>query len=122
MYSVEADPKKRLFVISGTGNVTAPEVARERDEVRQLLEGAASEFYVLADFRFITSMKPEVARNIAEIMDLLAEKKVGGVVRVIPNASHAVGINTLSRLHYGRDVEVFTVKTLAEAVVLLAAP
>jgi hypothetical protein len=122
MYSVEADPKKRLFVISGTGNVTAPEVARVRDEVRQLLEGAASEFYVLADFRFITSMKPEVARNIAEIMDLLAEKKVAGVVRVIPNASHDVGMNILSRLHYGRDVEVFTVKTLAEAVVLLAAP
>ena len=122
MYSVETDSTKRLFVVTASGNVTAPEVARVRDELRQLLEGTAPEFFVLTDFRFVTSMKAEVARNIAAIMDLLAEKKVAGVVRIIPDASHDVGMNILSRLHYGREVEVFTVKTLAEAIIILAAP
>jgi hypothetical protein len=120
MYSVEADRSKRLIVFTAAGRVTAQEVAKVREELRTLLTEIAPEAAVLSDLRFVETMKPEVARHIGEIMDLLAEHKVAAVVRVIPNAKKDVGMMILSRLHYGADVQVFTVPTLAEAIAILA--
>ena len=122
MYSVETDSSKRLFVITGAGNVSAAEVAEVRDEVQTLLQDTGGELVVLADFRFIESMKPDVARHIGEIMDLFAKKQVTAVVRVMPDANKDVGMNILSRLHYGPDVQVLTVATLVEAIVILSEP
>ncbi len=120
MYSVEADSSKRLIVFTAAGRVAADEAAQVREELRILLTQIPSEATVLSDLRFVEAMKPEVARHIGEIMDLLAEKKVAAVVRVIPDAKKDVGMMILSRLHYGADVQVFTVPTLAEAIAILA--
>ena len=119
MYSVETDPAKRLFVISALGHVAAAEVAEVRSQIESLLQDAAPGFVLLADFRFVASMKPETARHIGAIMDLLMRKQVASVVRVIPDPSKDVGMNILSHLHYGSAIEVVTVATLAEAIMIL---
>ena len=120
MYSVEIDPSKRLLIITAQGHVAGPEVDRVRSEVAELIDDAAPGFVVLVDFRFVESMRPETAQPIGEIMDLFAKKQVGSVVRVIPHPSKDVGMNILSQLHYGSRVEVATVKSMAEAIVILA--
>ncbi len=53
-------------------------------------------------------------------MDVLAAKGVSGVVRVIPDANHDIGMSILSRVHYRDNVRVFTVTPLAEAIVVLS--
>lgn len=120
MYSVEADKSKRLVVISVAGHVTKEEVKAAAQNVRDIVKDAAPAFRVLTDFRWLDSMEPAAAHYIAEIMDVLAEKKVGSVVRVVPDPHKDIGLNILSQFHYGSKVQVATFESLAEALQVLA--
>ena len=77
MYSVEADKSKRFFVISAAGHVTGGEVKEAARQVREIVEDVKPGFRVLTDFRWLDSMEPMAAPYVAQIMDALAEKKVG---------------------------------------------
>jgi hypothetical protein len=99
MYAVETDGPKRLIVISAAGRVTKEEVKMAAQKVRKTLEGTAPGFRVLTDFRWLDSMEPASARHIAEIMDALAAKEVGSIVRVIPDPHKDIGLNILSHFH-----------------------
>jgi hypothetical protein len=120
MYSVETDKSKRFFVISAAGHVTGEEVKEAARQVREIVEDVKPGFRVLTDFRWLDSMEPAAARHVAEIMDALAEKKVGLVVRVVPDPRKDIGLNILSQFHYGSDVRVATFESLAEALQALA--
>lgn len=115
MYSVESDRSKRLMVISAAGKVTKKEVEAV---VKQgdMLKDVAPGFRVLADFRWLDRMEPAATRHLAEIMDALAEKDVGAVVRVIPDPHKDVGLNILSQFHYGPNIKLATFESLAEAL------
>src|SRR6266581_1860034 len=116
MYSVEADRSKRLLVISVAGRVTADEVKQAAQQVREIVKDTAPGFRALTDFRWLDSMDSSSAPHIAEIMDALAEKKVGSVVRVIPDPHKDIGLNILSQFHYGPEIRTITFETLADAV------
>jgi len=120
MYSVEADKSKRLFIISAAGRVTVEEVKETARQVRDIVEDAKPGFRVLTDFRWLDSMEPMAAPYVAQIMDALAEKKVGLVVRVVPDPRKDIGLNILSQFHYGSGVQFATFESLAEALSLLA--
>ena len=49
-------------------------------------------------------------------MDLLVEKQVGTVVRVVPDPRKDIGLNILSRFHYGPEVRLITCEALAAAL------
>jgi hypothetical protein len=120
MYSVEADKSKRFLVISAAGRVTEEEVKEAARRVRKIVKDVNPGFHVLTDFRWLDSMAPTAARYIAEIMDALAEKKVGLVVRVVPDPRKDIGLNILSQFHYGSGVRLETFESLAEALQRLA--
>lgn len=116
MYAVETDGRKRLIVISAVGRVTKEEVEMAAQKVRETVESVAPGFRVLIDFRWLDSMEPASAHHIAEIMDALAAKQVGSIVRVIPDPHKDIGLNILSHFHYGPNVRVATFESLAEAL------
>ena len=116
MFSVEIDGSKRLLVISVTGHVTESEVRQAAQQVRELVKDIAPGFRLLADFRWLISMAPSAARHIAEIMDAVAAKQVGAVVRVIPDPHKDIGLNILSRFHYGPEIRPRTFESLADAL------
>jgi hypothetical protein len=120
MYSVEADKSKRLIVISAVGHVTKDEVKAAAAELSAMLQDFAPGFSALTDFRWLQSMDAAGAAHVAEIMDALAAKKVGAVVRVVPDPSKDIGLNILSRFHYGPEVRIATFETLADALQYLA--
>src|ERR1041384_6224295 len=119
MYSVEADPLKRLLVISAAGHVTQREVAAVAQEVRQMMKDVRPGFRVLTDFRWLDRMEPAAGRHIAEIMDALAEKDVAVVVRVIPDPHKDIGLNILSQFHYGPNIKLATFESLAAGLSML---
>jgi len=121
MYSVELDRSKRLLVISAVRKVTAEEAKLAAEQIRDLLRNVAPGLHLLADFRWLESMDSAAARHIAEIMDMLAEKQVASVTRVIPDPHKDIGLNILSQFHYGPDVTITTFETLADAVQSIAA-
>jgi anti-anti-sigma regulatory factor len=121
MYAVELDLSKRLLVISAAQKVTAEEAMMAAQRIREVLQDVAPGFRVLADFRGLQSMDPAAARHIAKIMDVLAEKGVASVTRVMPDPHKDIGLNILSQFHYGPDVSITTFETLADAVQSIAA-
>ena len=116
MYSVELDPSQRLLVISAAQHVSAAEARAVVEELRTLLQPIAPGFRVLADFRWLQSMEPAAAQYIAEIMDLLVERKVASVARVMPDPHKDIGFNILSQFHYGPEIQVETFERLADAI------
>ena len=121
MYAVELDRSKRLLVISATQRVTAEQAKLAAQRVRELVHDVVPGFRVLADFRWLESMDSAAARHIAEIMDVLAEKRVASVTRVIPDPHKDIGLNILSQFHYGPEIEITTFETLADALQSIAA-
>ena len=121
MYAVELDRSKRLLVISAVRTVTAEEANLAAQQIRDLLRDVAPGLHLLADFRWLESMDSAAARHIAEIMDMLAEKQVASVTRVIPDPHKDIGLNILSQFHYGPNVSITTFETLADAVQSIAA-
>jgi len=120
MFVVETDTTKQLLVLSVAGNVTADESRETAARVREKIQEMAPGFVTLADFRWLESMATGSAPFIAEIMDILAAKKVSAVVRVVPDPHRDIGLNILSPFHYGPDVRLMTFETLADAIQALA--
>jgi anti-anti-sigma regulatory factor len=120
MYAIELDQSKRLLVISAVQRVTAAEAKLAAQRVRELLQDVVPGFRVLADFRWLDSMDSASARHIAEIMDALTERGVGSVTRVIRDPHKDIGLNILSKFHYGPEVRIATFGTLADALQSLA--
>ena len=116
MYSVESDRSKRLLVISAAGQVTKKEVESVALQVREMMKEITPRFRVLADYRWLDRMEPTAAAHLAEIMDALAEKDVAAVVRVVPDPHKDIGLNILSRFHYGPQINLATFESLAEAL------
>jgi anti-anti-sigma regulatory factor len=116
MYAVEIDQTKRLVVISVVKHVTGPEAQLAAKELREKLFGASPGFDVLVDLRWLDRMDGDAAHYIGEIMDILAEKKVRSVTRVIPDPHKDIGLSILSQFHYGPEIEIATYENFAEAV------
>ncbi|PYJ49552.1 MAG: hypothetical protein DME87_09205 [Verrucomicrobia bacterium] len=116
MYSVELDRSKRLLVISAVQRVTAEQARQAAQQVRELLENVGPGFRVLADFRWLDSMDAVAARHVAQIMDALAEKQVASVTKVMPDPHYDIGLNILSQFHYGPEIQITTLETLADAL------
>ena len=117
MYSVESDRSKQLLVISAVGQVTKKEVESAALRVREMKVSPG--FRVLADYRWLDRMDPGAAVPLAEIMDALAAKDVAAVVRVVPDPHKDIGLNILSRFHYGPQIKLVTCESLAEALAAL---
>src|SRR5437660_4028999 len=116
MYAVELDRSKRLLVISATQRVTAEQVKAVAERVRELLHDVAPGFRVLVDFRWLDSMDSAAAPHLAEVMETLTQKGVASVARVMPDPHKDIGLNILSQFHYGPDIPITTVETLADAL------
>jgi anti-anti-sigma regulatory factor len=116
MYSVEADKSKRFVVISAAGKVTKEEAKQAAQRMRDILKDFAPGFRVLADFQRLQSMDTAAARHVAEIMDVLTEKQVASVIRVMPDPRKDIGLNILSQFHYAPEIQITTFETLADAL------
>jgi hypothetical protein len=116
MYSIEIDRSKRLLVISALQQVTAEQAKLAAKQVRELVRDVAPGFRVLADFRWLESMDSAAAPHVARIMDMLAEKGVSSVTRVMPDPHKDIGLNILSQFHYGPEIQIATFETLADAL------
>jgi hypothetical protein len=120
MFAVEIDKRKRFVVISVAGRVTAVEAEEIARQVREVTAQVEPGFVGLADFRWLESMETGASPFIAQIMDAFAAKKVSAVVRVLPDPHKDIGLNILSHFHYGPEIRLITVETLAEAIDVLA--
>lgn len=107
---------KRLIVISAAGHVTKAEVKAAAERVREIVKDAEPGLRLLTDFRWLESMDPSAAPDVAQIMDVLTEKQVESVTRVVPDPRKDIGLNILSQFHYDPKIRITTFETLADAL------
>jgi hypothetical protein len=80
------------------------------------VQDAPPGLHVLTDLRWLTIMNADAAKHVAEIMEILQEKQLASVTRIVPDSSKDIGFNILSHFHYKPSVQIFTVESLAEAM------
>ena len=119
-YMVESDAENSLLVIRYRGRVAPADVADCVGEVADALTKMPNGFRLLADLTALESMDVACAPHLERIMQLCDAKGISVVVRVVPDARRDIGLQIMSRFHYGPAVGIFTCKSLEEANAILA--
>jgi hypothetical protein len=106
---------KQLLYLSYLGRVTADELEKGIAESAALLKDLKPGFSVLVDLERLESMDKASVPVLGRMMEMVDEKGVGQVVRVIPDSSKDIGLSILTFFHYKRPVPIVTCETMAEA-------
>ena len=119
MFLVTINKGKRLLYLVYHGRVESAELRRARDESAAMLDDFEPGFRVLVDFERMESMSTNAAGEIGKLMELVEQRGVGLVVRVIPDASKDIGFNILAAFHYKKAVPTVTCESMQEAAKVL---
>ena len=119
MFNQEADSARNLLRMTFSGDVREQELAGRDMEMEKLLAALRTGFRFLGDMTHLQSMEPACLTSIRRTMDLLNERGVSKVVRIIPDPHKDIGLNILSVFHYRRGIPIVTCASLAEAEAIL---
>jgi len=106
---------KQLLYVSYIGEVRAGDLRRSREEVTALLAELKPGFRLLVDLTLLASMSSDCSAGIGELMELMDQRGVGLVVRVIPDPKKDIGLNILTLFHYRRRPRLVNCRKLLEA-------
>jgi len=119
MISYHVDDSGRILSLSYSRHVTPHEVEDLLDASRNRMGHLQSDFVLFSDLSHLESMDPACAEGLGALMELLSERGIGLVLRVIPDPSKDIGLNLISLFHYRKPVRVHTVANVAEALKVL---
>jgi hypothetical protein len=120
MLLVTSNKSRQLLQVAFIGQVSAEDLQSIPAEVTAELAGLSPGFHYLADFSQFESMNLDCTPAVGRLMELIGRAGVGLVVRVIPDASHDIGMNILTIFHYPPELPVITCQTISKAVRALA--
>ena len=120
MFKVEAEPAKKLLIMTFSQNVGPEELEQANAKLPALLDQLSPGFRLLSDLSALEAMDPASLNDIKKTMDLLNQRGVSMVVRVIPDPQKDIGLNILSLFHYRRGIRIVTCETRDEAMAVLA--
>lgn len=119
MIEIDTDEPRNLFLIRYHGHVTEEQTRAQLEPMKLALAKMRPAFGLLADFTDLESMDVDCAPHIREIMDFANAHGVAAVVRVIPDPHRDIGMQIMSRFHYGGNVQIATCATVEEAMKIL---
>ena len=120
MILATSNKQQRLLCLQYIQRVTPAELTGARDDIKALLAELAPGFRLLADFSQLESMDPECVTEIGRTMELLDQRGVDLIVRVIPAPAKDIGMNILTIFHYPQHSRVIACENLADALRKLA--
>lgn len=109
-----ADPSRNLLWMRFSGEVTAVHLQAAIVHVESLLPQLREGFSAVTDLSAMDVMELECAPHIARMMDLMRERRIGKVVRFIPDPHKDIGLNILAATHYRGRVQIITCATAEE--------
>jgi anti-anti-sigma regulatory factor len=116
MVLVTSNKAKRLLCVSYIGQVRPGDLAQNEEDIKALMAELLPDFRMLVDFSALDSMGLDCLPEIDRMMDLIGQRGVGLIVRVIPDPKKDIGFNIFSIFHYSRDQKIFTCANMPEAV------
>ena len=117
---VTADASRNILRYSFSGDVSAADMVPYRASSIDAVDTLRTGFSVLVDLTDLVSMDFACVPYIEQNMELLRDRGVNLVVRVIPDRSKDIGLGIISLFHYQRGLKILTVETRIEAEHLLS--
>ncbi len=115
MFLATTNKARRLLHLSYVDQVTVAELERGYPEVVALLAAFPDGFDMLADLGRLASMDIACEEIIGKTMEMLEQRGLERVVRVIPDPSKDIGLKIIGLFHYSKKIRIVTCKTMAEA-------
>lgn len=115
MIQIKADQSGNLLTIRYRGVVRSEETEQGLEQIRAGLTQLQPGFRLLADLTELTTMDVGCAPFIERAMDMINNKGVSFVLRVIPDPQRDIGMAIMSIFHYRKDVRIINCDTLAQA-------
>ena len=120
MIKVETDIERALLTVIYCGHVVSGEFGLALGEIEEGLAELQPGFKLLTDLGGLESMDFSCAPFIDKAMDMINERGVSTVVRIVPDPKKDIGFRVMSYFHYEPDVNIVTVETVEEAERALA--
>jgi hypothetical protein len=121
MFHAEIETSKRVLTMSFGHRVDAQEMKSCLEKVRIILVDVEPGFRLLTDLTNLEVMDANCSIDLGEMMSLCNAKGISSVMRVVPDPKKDIGFTLMEPFHYGKQVEVMTYETLADAIQSLAA-
>ncbi len=115
MIKVRYDRTCNTLVIDFIGKIDAAQAEHSFFDVKKVLPKQGKGFKLLTDFTLAERMDIEIKESVEKAMDLLNERSVTEILRVIPDPAVDIGFNILSAFHYSKKVAVLTLQSREEA-------
>jgi hypothetical protein len=120
MFLATMNKAKQLLLLSYLGNVMPGDLSSSANDVAAMIAELSPGFRVLANLSQMESMHTDCVPEIGRTMEMLKQRGVGLVVRVIPDPSKDIGMNIISAFHYKHQPQTATCETILEAAKVLA--
>jgi len=120
MFLATINKPKQLLYPSFIANVEVAQMAQSWDEIVALVAELKPGFRVLTDMSRLDSIGVDCRTEISKSMELLDEKGVELIVRVVPDATKDIGLNILSLFHYAHRPRMVTCQSMMEAAKVLS--
>jgi len=115
MWAAAFNSERQLLELSFSQHVDRAQAKACALQVTALLNGAAPGFCLLNDLTGLQVMEFSCGPVIDQMMDLLSQRGVEKIVRIVPDPSKDIGFGIMSMFHYDRDVRVITCETMEQA-------
>ena len=120
MIAAQIDRASNVLKLSFAGEVKVAEARQALEEIKRLVVEIQAGFRLLTDLTGLALMDQACVPEISKTMDLLNQKGVSLVVRVIPDPHKDIGFNIMSLFHYRHGLRIVTCDTLEQAGQVLA--
>jgi hypothetical protein len=120
MFLATSNKSKQLLLLSYIARVEPEELRRGLEDMKILLADLSPGFRVLVDFSRLDYMDLACATEIGLGMEMIDQRGVSLVVRVIPDPSKDIGLNILTIFHYAQRLRAVTCESLVEATGVLS--
>ncbi|MDD5140267.1 MAG: hypothetical protein PHY43_08425 [Verrucomicrobiales bacterium] len=119
MFLATTNKARRLLHLSYIDKVTVAELERGYPEVVALLAEFPDGFEMLADLGRLESMDIACEGIIGKTMEMLEQRGLERVVRVISDPSKDIGLKIIGLFHYSKKIRIVTCATMTEAARVL---
>jgi anti-anti-sigma regulatory factor len=120
MTATRIDKISNVLKLSFTGEVKVVEARQALQEIERLVAELQPGFRLLTDLTGLNLMEQDCVPEISRTMDLMNQKGVSLVVRVIPDPHKDIGFNIMSLFHYRHGLRIVTCDTMEQAEKVLA--
>jgi hypothetical protein len=120
MFLVTINKPRKLAWFSYIGHVTVEDLQRNRADLEVMLAELPPDFQLLADLSRVDAFDMACVPEIGKTMELLEHRKVGLIVRLVPDPGKDIGFNIISAFHYKNRPRTATCETMEQAGRLLS--